>query len=128
MRLNTFVSRMPKLTGTDADQVLTAFYENATGIFNHQDRARLKGRPLAAVALHEAEENTTTSALYESIDIYIDNDVYTHTGMSLTEFFSLPREFFNKILMTCSKKAAKASKDAATVTKQAEAAFSAPKP
>lgn len=118
---------MPSLSACDANQVLYSFYETATGIFNHQDVARKKLRPLASVALHEAEENTQTSALYEQMRVFIENDIHTLTGYTMDQFFNLPREFFYEILRECGKKVAKANADAGKVAKQAETVFGPPR-
>jgi hypothetical protein len=103
---------------------LYSYYETTYGVFNHQDRQLVKKRPLAAVALHESEENTTTSALYESIDIFIKNDIGKHTGLNMAEFFALPREIFNKVLLSCGERVAKESQEAAAFNKKTENAFS----
>lgn len=125
-RLSNFVEGLPVLATNDADQVLYKYYETSHGLFDHRDRAKLKTRPLASVALHEAEENTLTSALYESIDIFIDNNVATRTGMSMQEFFQLPREIFNKTLMACRDKQVKDNREVDKVNAKAEKMFDTP--
>lgn len=99
------VETAPKLSSTEATEVLTSFYETGFGVFNHADKILGKTRPLASVALHESEDNTKGSSLYELIELYITKDIMKHLGLSLKEFLDLPREFTIMIFDSLTKKA-----------------------
>lgn len=89
-------NNLPKLSPIDADQILIAMYETYFGIYDHQN-AFVKSKPLALVALHELEDNTHGSLLYEEITLFIDLEINKKVGMSLEEYMSLPREIKNHI-------------------------------
>lgn len=93
-----------KVDYLDAKQVLYDVYETKFGLFNHLSGLDRKTRPLASVALHEMEDNTKSSSLYESIEIYLDQDINKNFGLSLNEFLDLPRELINKLLEVSIKK------------------------
>lgn len=98
---------MPKLSSTDADMVLYDMYEVQYGIFNHIGAS--KKRPLSSVAMHDAEENTSTSSLYEAIDTYQRNGIKEIFGLSLKEYLDLPTEICIKLLESASNEFSKKS-------------------
>jgi hypothetical protein len=98
---------MPKLSSVDADMVLYDMYEVNYKIFNHIGAS--KKRPLSSVAMHDAEENTITSNLYEAIDMYQKNGIKEIFGLSLTEYFDLPTEICIKLLESASSEYSKKS-------------------
>lgn len=74
-------------------------------MFNHIDGPYVDSRPLASVALHEMEDITKTSSLYEVIEYYFSKDIMKNTGLSLDKFLDLPREIVNRIIELTNKKA-----------------------
>lgn len=58
-------------------------------------------RPLTEVAVHEAENCSSTSLLYDRIRIYRDRKVYNTFGLSLTEFLNYPPDICEHILLLC---------------------------
>lgn len=91
----------------DANIVLYELYETKYGIYNHLNP--YKKRPMASVALHEAEENTTNSSLYEAIEGYVKLNIKDLTGLTLTEYLDLPTEFCILLANIASKEAQKKS-------------------
>lgn len=90
-------------------QHLQQAYETTSGIFDHlahafmddaQTNPGLK-RPLAAVALHPAEDTTTVSLKRERFRQFKDAKVYATTGMSWDVFLEQPREMVEFILEEC---------------------------
>lgn len=71
--------------------LLYDMYENEAGIFNH--RTREKDRPLSSIALHEPEDNTSTSRLYAMIEAYRGKGIKDLFGLNLIEFLNLPTEY-----------------------------------
>jgi hypothetical protein len=53
---------------------------------------------LALVALHESEDNWVSSSIREAVQLYFDKDIFKTSGLTLTEFFALPREYFSLVL------------------------------
>lgn len=98
---------MPKLNCVDANMLLYDMYEVNYKIFNHIGAS--KKRPLSSVALHEAEDNTLTSNLYEAIDTYQKNGIKEIFGLSLNEYLDLPTEICIKLLETASQEYSKKS-------------------
>jgi hypothetical protein len=97
---NTFIAEayknLPKLNAFDAKLVLSDLYETTYGIYDHINPS--KGRPLASVALHESEDNTTTSNLYEAIERYHQKGIKDLFGLSITEYLDLPTEICIKLM------------------------------
>lgn len=96
----------PRLSSVDAEMSLSAIFETKYGIFNHTNPDLRKARPLALVALHEAEDLTRSAQLYTQLENYIKLDIYKHTGLSMTEFFELPRDLVNHIYNVAAEKQA----------------------
>ena len=87
--------------------VMLDAYEVTYGIFNHADAALSVSRPLALVAMHDKENVTVHSELYNTIRRFRRYKVSQHFGMSLTEFLSMPTEYCNMILQMLGDEAAK---------------------
>lgn len=98
---------LPKLSPIDVKLVLTEAYETHYGIYNHLAEAIDVTRPLGSVALHETEENSTSSRLYELISLYMEKNLKNTTGLNLMEFLSLPREYVELLLKLSVKEAKK---------------------
>lgn len=120
--ISDFFNAAPKLSAMDSDQGLYALYETHFQLFNHINGAKIKSQPLALVAMHEGEDNGTTSSLYEQIDFFVKKEVYKHTGLSLTEFFNLPREIYTKVVLLVAEKDAAETK----TVNQLQASFDKP--
>lgn len=95
------------MDSVNAQIATTEYYDTKFGIFDHGEAAE---RPLAAVALHDAEENGPTSALYETIRLFASTNVYKYFGLNLDEFLAMPREFTTLILEVAQEKTIKDSK------------------
>ena len=102
-RIQQLIDTSPKLKFTDAQLLLMDAYETGFGIYNHAQHTD-NSRPLALVAMHWAEDNTTQSLLHERIEQFKDRNVYQIFGLSLTEFLDLPRDVCTKILEVCGKR------------------------
>lgn len=75
---------------------MSDLYETTYGIFDHISSS--KGRPLASVALHESEDNTTTSNLYEAIERYHQKGIKDLFGLNINEYLALPTEICIKLM------------------------------
>ena len=91
----------PKLCASDTHLLLLDRYETTYGICDHV--AVGASRPLALVAMHDAEDSTSGGLLYERIEQYQIKQVSKHFGISLTEFLNFPRDICLKILELSSK-------------------------
>lgn len=69
------------------------------GIFDHARYGQ--NRPLALVAKHSSEDVHTNTRLYNTFRRFMDNDIYSQTGLNLKEFLDMPREF-TKLIMDVS--------------------------
>lgn len=98
---------MPKLSSTEADIILYDMYDINYGIFNHIGASVTN--PLSSVAMHDAEDNTTTSSLYEAIETYRKNGIKEIFGISLKEYFDLPNDVCIKLLEDASIESSKKS-------------------
>jgi hypothetical protein len=94
---------LPQLSNIDSQLVLRDSYDIKYRIYNHLSND--KSRPLASVALHEQEENTKTSSLYEAIEVYKDLNILGLFGLSIKEYLSLPSDFCNALLESAKKTA-----------------------
>lgn len=91
--------------------ILYQAYETTFGVFDYMAQAMTEHaqldpdlkRPLASVALHFAEDVSSTSRLYELIRAFKDRKVYSVMGLSLTEFLDLPHDICEFILTECNK-------------------------
>jgi hypothetical protein len=108
--IGELIERAPPLTSDGAEQALAAIYESRYRIFNHHDPIARKNRPLAIVALHDAEDRTANSSLYEQLELFVKLDVYKHTGISAVDFFELPREIVQHFFSLARKKVENESK------------------
>lgn len=100
-QIQHMIDTSPKLKITDAQLMMLDVYESGFGIYNHNIDSE---RPLALVAMHWSEDNTTQSALHERIEQFHERNVYQAFGLNLTEFLELPRDVCIKILDICGKK------------------------
>lgn len=76
-------------------------YEHTAGIYDHSQREVV--RPLSSVALHETEENTTTSRLYSTIEAFKNKGIKDLFGLNLVEFLNLPSEYCTLLLEIANK-------------------------
>lgn len=90
---------LSKLDGTDVKIVLNQYYETKLGIFDHI--ANGDKRPMSTVALYDAETNGHGTVLYGQIEAYIKSNIHKYTGLNLTQFLDLPREFVELITRLC---------------------------
>lgn len=95
------------MDSVNAQIALTEYYDTKFGIFDHGAAA---DRPLAAVALHDPEENGPTSAMYETIRLFASTNVHKYFGLNLEQFLNMPREFTTLILDVAQEKTAKDNK------------------
>jgi len=97
------LEKAPKMNSFDASIVLYDMYEMNYDIYAHSNT---KKRPLSSVALHETEDNTLTSSLYEAITGYHQRGIKELFGLSLKEYLDLPSEICILLMETSSKDAA----------------------
>lgn len=98
------------LSPVDGLQALISLYETHYGIFDHLDPEKSKARPLALVALHECEENSKSSNIHELIRLFVEKEINKKTGITLTEFLSLPSEFINLLFDIVTEKSSNETK------------------
>ena len=97
--LDDLIGKTPKLNEIDANLLLYDVFETVYGIYDHINTPKVKRNPFSSVLLHVGEDNSSTSQLYEQIDLFMDSDIHKQTGLNLNEFFALPRERVRHILM-----------------------------
>lgn len=97
------LSSAPKLSGIDANIILYDLYETNYGIFHHPGTT--KQRPLASVAMHETEDNTITSSMYEAIDSFHQKGIKDLFGLNLIEYLNLPTDICIKLMDSANKAA-----------------------
>lgn len=111
----------PKTDIVSAKSVLYQAYEQAYGIFNYENQDKMEAvatspdqkRPLASVAMHFAEDHSSTSRLFQMWDLFADKRVGEVAKMSFSDFLQLPPELCEYILMKCTKVASKDDAEAA---------------
>ncbi len=99
----------------EAKMILQEAYEQSYHIFDHIAQARIeavmptpeKKRPLASVAMHFAEDHSSTSRLYETLRLYARHRVLHYTGLSWERFLAQPHDMAVHILETCQEMNAK---------------------
>lgn len=90
------IENIPKLDNViDAQIVLKDLYDTEYGIYNHLNRSRK--RPLASVAMHEAEDINTGSLLEEVLRIYTQKNIKDIFNLSLLEYLDLPRDIIQML-------------------------------
>lgn len=81
-----------KVDSYTAELLLRERYETHYGIFNHDDPAAPKLRPLALVALHPKEDSFRYSMRHRLYWRFRDYDMGKHYNLSFKEFLELPWE------------------------------------
>lgn len=89
--MDDVVGRSPLLGSLEVQLLMRETYEDLFRIFNHGEASYQ--RPLALVAMHEAENVTTHGPLYNTIRRYRRAGIKDAFKLSLTEFLTLPREY-----------------------------------
>jgi hypothetical protein len=86
-------------------------YETVYGIHNHDAEVSNGNpyRPLALVAMHECEDSSTGSVLYERIELFAIREVPKYFGLSLKEFLEFPTDYCLHILEVCMRRQTKDS-------------------
>jgi hypothetical protein len=100
------IQHTSKTNTTDGKLILYQAYETSNGIFDYLNQAMMetqitdveKKRPLSSVAFHPAEDFSNGSKLYEMIGLFMDLNIYTSTGLSLTEFLELPDDIVQHVI------------------------------
>lgn len=87
--LNDVLERTESLDSSSASVVVSMLYDIAFDIHNHDSPSSTN--PLASVMHHEAEHYRETSGLYRSIERYYRQRLNDRFGISLTEYWELPR-------------------------------------
>lgn len=95
------MNKAPAMNAYDASVILQDMYETVYNIHDHVGNKNLS--PLASVALHEAEENSINSNLYEAIDRYHEKGIGELFKLSLIEYLNLPTEICVKLMEIASK-------------------------
>lgn len=96
----------------EARLMLMQAYETTFDIFDHIKHEAMdesvtdidNRRPLASMAMHRAEDASSESRLYGTIELFSDRDVHKFFGLSLNEFLDLPHDICEHILTVCSNK------------------------
>lgn len=101
----------------DTAIVLREKYETLLGIYNH-DHPPGPPRPLASIAMHWAEDASGGSLLYERIEQFEERKIHQRFGLSLTEFFELPRDVCRKIMEVAGERIKEESKVAGQAAEQ----------
>lgn len=109
---------VPKLCSSDTALLMLDRYETVYSIFNHSNRALSDARPLAIVAMHDAENATTRSPLHSRIEQYFNSDVYKYSGIALDNFLQMPTDYVEYILELSNKRLAQEGKMAANAASQ----------
>lgn len=99
--LADLIRRAPTIASSDAQLLLRETYDKSYGIFNHD--AVSEARPYSIVAMHWAEDTTSTSPLHACFEEFARKEVPKYFQLSLTEFLKLPREACKRILEVCDK-------------------------
>ena len=93
-------------------QHLYQAYETSMGVFDHLTQALRDDnvtldphakRPLSSVAMHFAEDTTSTSILYHRFELFRDRKVYATTGLNWVQFLELPRDQCDMVLLACGR-------------------------
>lgn len=88
----------------DVKMALDVYYETKLGVYNH--RLRPKGRPLAMIGYHPAEEVIEDSLLEEALKAYDRNRIGDVFKLSLLDYLNLPTEVIAILHQITAKKAA----------------------
>lgn len=96
--VRSLIDKMPKASYIDTKIAMYDVYETVFGIYDHMvKREGIYAKPLASVALHESESVCEGSDLYLTMEKFMKLDIYKFTGLNMTEFLKLPREFVSLI-------------------------------
>lgn len=93
-------------------------YDITYGVFDHIKQYNIEKstkdpnnkRPLTSIAMHETEEVSEVSLLYERINSYSEKKVKEYFGISLNELMDLPRDIVEHIFDQCDKRLIKESR------------------
>lgn len=103
----------------DARSILYQAYETAYGIHDYIKQARdetvmtdpAMKRPLSSVAMHFAEDFTSTSKYREMARLFAQKNVHAVFGLSWEEFLDLTPDKCEDILLICTETARVTSKE-----------------
>ena len=87
--VNSVLKTVSNVTGYEAEIILREAYDIAYGICDHN---REDISPLSLVKLHPSEDYEAVSPLRQKIKRYYKYEVFNKFGLSLSEFFELPRD------------------------------------
>ncbi len=121
--IREYMRKFPKLSSTDADQVLYSLYETTFGLFNHRNKDTAKNRPLSTVAMHEGEETAYASGIAGAIQAIVDSSIVQHTGLNMLQMLELPREIYNLTLKAVANKVARANKETENLERKTQKLF-----
>jgi len=88
--LDALIGSVDKLDSISAQLVLGDIYDTEYGITDHGSP---NASPLSLVGFYPKEDYHTFGPMKQMFYKYVFYDVYKHTGLSLTEFLALPREY-----------------------------------
>lgn len=91
----------PQLKSTDTALLMLDRYETTYGIYDHVNND--PNRPLALVAMHPAEDSSTGSLLYESMEMFAELRITKHFGLSYTEYLELPTDYCRELRRIAAK-------------------------
>ena len=90
----------------EAKYILLEAYQQDAGIFDHLAQASIDAksrRPLALIAMHDAENIHKCSNYSMILERYVVAKVWDYFHLSLTEFLNLPSSMIGHILESCQK-------------------------
>lgn len=96
-QLRAALASTKAMDGYSAQLLNREFYETLYGIHNHADRTLSKNRPLASVAIHQAEDTYTYSMLRRYLFRYRHHEINKNWGLSLSEYLNLPWNIANDL-------------------------------
>ena len=91
--------QFPQAKSSTTTLIGNEVYDTSYGIYNHNTGG--EEDLYANVQMHWAEDCTSTSELYKAIDNFIEFQVTKLTGLSLSQYFELPRHMCVKIIESC---------------------------
>lgn len=107
---------------SDEAQVLGSLvYDIAYGIHDHNNP--MSTNPLASVMQHPAEDYSSHSGLYRTIERYERQKISENFGLSLIEYLDLPRYVVDMLTNIFIDNARESERVANTMKKQAEEAL-----
>ena len=98
--LSRLITYAPALPSDAATILLGESYETTYGIHQHTPASD----PLESFLLHPLEDVSRNSRLYEHVRKFFRADVSKHSGLSMNDYFDLPRDIAEIVIEESEKK------------------------